>query len=218
LIDWRPVATGTALPIRANASTALSFELHEPLQSLHQFGEPEPSLADSAGEENTLNSFADAVLPAPSSLVQVADLQAAVAKIDLHSLRSSESGLLAVGIHLRAIQQRIAILRARGLVESADAAKHLGFCSLTIVCGRGAGSSTQGYSPMRLVVFEALVRLGIAPIARANTSMLVGGADRSVASAVDSVTIDSVDLWQWCVANSGRLITLNWQRPPPPPL
>jgi hypothetical protein len=208
LFDSRSGGAETvAAPMRSNSSLALSFSLCEPLQSLHRLGEVEP-VCDS------LHSFADGTLPSSPSSLQDGSEKAANAMLDLHKLGSSTTGLLVVQKHLRDIQQSIAILRDQNVVLSANAPKLLGFRSLTIVCGRGANSSTQGYSSMRLVVFEALVRLGIAPIARTNVNMLVGD-NRTPGSAVDSVTIDTVDLWQWCVANADRPISLDWQRSPP---
>jgi hypothetical protein len=146
--------------------------------------------------------------------MEVNDAQSANAILDLHYLRSSESGLLALCLHLRAIQHRTAVLRANHAADSdtIDPAELLGFRSLTILCGRGANASPQGYSLLRLVVMEALVRVGLAPIARATVSMTIG-ADRSVASVVDAVTIESADLWRWCAAHADRRVALEWLRP-----
>lgn len=205
------------IPVRSSASLALSFGSHEPLQSLHQFGETEPFVTENArirSEPESSLSFTDGILPS-SSFLQDGSAQITDSMIDLHKLGSPKTGLFLVCVYLRAIQQRIAVLRHNNVVLSADAPKLLGFRSLTIVCGRGAGSSVQGYSIMRLEVLEALVRLGIVSIARANISQLVGD-DRTVASVVDTVTFDSVDLWKWCIVNADRPISLDWQRHPPP--
>jgi hypothetical protein len=206
------------IPLRASSSLALFFELREPLQNLHQFGEADRVVTGYTriwSELESSLSFTDGILPQPPSFLQDGSAQVADAMIDLHNMISSKAGLLVVCVHLRAIQQLIAVLRHKNVVLSADAPKLLGFQSLTIVCGRGAGSSTQGYSSMRLVVLEYFVRLGIVSIARATNPPLVGD-DRTVASVVDSFIFDSVDLWKWFILNADRPISLDWQRQPPP--
>ena len=201
--DW----ANSAWPLRSNASLALSFSLSEPLRSLHQVGDA--GLASSGGSSDHDSSdlpsaFADGILPPAAGQTRSLD---AIATIDLHSLSSSESGLLAICLHLRAIQQRVAVLRAQHAAAAvpANAAELLGFRSLTIICGRGNNATPQGYSLTRVVVFEALVRFGMAPI-------LLAYAGRTRSSVPDSVTIDSADLWQWCVANinADRQVTLEW--------
>jgi hypothetical protein len=219
LIDWRSGGIEIdALPVPSNVSKPLSFSLCKPLQSLHQCGEPEQSWSDNADQSaaESLHSFPNEILPAASSFARAGNAQAVHAFINLHNLSSSESGLHVVCNYLGAIKQRIANFRAHNKTFlPTDAPELLGFRSLTIVCGRGAGSSAQGYSTMRLVLFEYLVRLGIVSIARANTPPLVG-AENTVACASASVSIDTVDLWEWCVSNADRPISLVWQRSPPP--
>ncbi len=188
---------------------ALSFPLSQPLQSLHQLEGAALVASGASGKQGASgapDSLADGIFPPPSSLAQAYDAQTPNAILDLHYILTPESCLLALCLHLRAIQHRVAALRAQhAAAVPANATELLGFRSLTIICGRGNNATPQGYSLTRVVVFEALVRFGMAPI-------LLAYAGRTRSSVPDSVTIDSADLWQWCVANinADRQVTLEW--------